>query len=136
VLDAAIQKPGKELGYKPGAEKSDLLVLPVLPLAYLRGKNSGPNPANSGGCGSSPAGASGGRVNTTEGEADEQRSARCLPHLPGSLAPTHHGVVLMLAAILHKDLAVQRGRAELVDSVLLGDCVQNGLQGQERLSVT
>lgn len=61
VLDADIQKPSEGLGYKPGAEKSRLLVLPVFPLTHLRGKNSGPNPANSDGCGSTPAGASEGK---------------------------------------------------------------------------
>ena len=71
-----------------------------------------------------------------EGEADERRSARSSPDLPGSLAPTHHWTALILTAPLHESLAAQRGRAELVDSMTLGDCVQNRLQGQESLSVT
>ena len=40
VLNADIQKPGKGLGYKPGAANSDLLVLPVFPLTHLRGGKS------------------------------------------------------------------------------------------------
>ena len=61
VLDADIQKPDEGLGYKPEAEKSDLFVLLVVPVTHLGGKNSGPNPANSDGCGSTLAGASGGK---------------------------------------------------------------------------